>query len=357
MSIRRVAILFVKEAKHGSKSFIFIFAIITPFVLSFILALLFGSLLDSKPRLGLVDQGQSEFVTRAEDNASIEFKVYDSPARLEQAVADGSVDLGIVLPAAFDESVRRGEPVDLEAMVWGESLAKDRLVLGALVTNLTREIAGQEVPLDLVMTTIGEGDVVPWEDRLLPLVVLISVVFGGILLPASSIVNEKEHRTLAAVTLTPTSLEDVYLAKGLMGVIVSVIMALMVLLINDAFGGEPLLLIGILVLGAIMSAIFGILLGTYARDITALFATIKAIGIFLYIPAFVYLFPGIPEWIGRIFPTYYIIAPVVNITQHGAGWSDISLDFIVLAAIDLILLVGVFFVTRKASQHRIVGQI
>ena len=68
---------------------------------------------------------------------------------------------------------------------------------------------------------------------------------------------------------------------------------------------------------------------------------IKGLGIFLYAPALVYMFPEIPAWIGKIFPTYYIIQPVMDIIQDGAGWMDVLPNLGILAALTATLAVGV----------------
>ncbi|MFC1923127.1 hypothetical protein ACFLY4_07545 [Chloroflexota bacterium] len=51
-------------------------------------------------------------------------------------------------------------------------------------------------------------------------------------------------------------------------------------------------------MSALLAAAFGVLMGALFNDINSLFAIIKAIGILLYDPAFIYIFPGIPTWIG-----------------------------------------------------------
>lgn len=53
----------------------------------------------------------------------------------------------------------------------------------------------------------------------------------------------------------------------------------------------------------------------------------------MYAPALVYMFPQIPQWIAKVFPTYYMIAPVVEIVQHGGGWPDIAFDVSVLVGL------------------------
>ena len=171
------------------------------------------------------------------------------------------------------------------------------------------------------------------------------------MVPATSLVDEKQKRTLSALAITPASLEEIFLSKGLVGVILSTIMGVLILILNQAFGAQTPLLVGMLVLGAVMAATFGIMLGVFAKDVTSLFATTKAIGILLFAPAFVYLFPGIPQWIGRIFPTYYIVQPVVEISQQGGTWSDIALEAFILIGLILVMIGIVGILARRTAQR------
>jgi ABC-2 type transport system permease protein len=351
MSLRRVGVLLLKEFRHGSKSFIFIIAVVMPLVLSLVLSLVFGTIFSEKPRLGVSDEGNSQITSLITESESLIGREYDSADKLRKAVEDGAVDMGILLPPDFDDLVIQGEMTELTAYVWGESLAKHRIVLTATIANMIRDIAGQEVPVEIVTTTFGNAESIPWEDRLLPIIVLMAIVFGGIMVPATSLVDEKQKRTLTALAITPASLGEIFLSKGLVGVIISTFMGVLILVINQAFGAQPLLLVGMLVLGAVMAATFGIMLGAFIKDITSLFAINKAIGILYYAPAFVYLFPGIPQWIGRIFPTYYIVQPVVEISQQGGTWSDVALEVFVLVGLILVMIGIVGVLARRTAQR------
>ena len=93
--------------------------------------------------------------------------------------------------------------------------------------------------------------------------------------------------------------------------------------------------------------------GALIKDVTTLFAIWKFGGILLFGPAIVYMFPQIPEWVGRIFPTYYVIQPIVEISQRGGGWPDIATNVFILIGLDLILIGVVMFTTRKTMQFAI----
>ncbi|GAI85649.1 unnamed protein product, partial [marine sediment metagenome] len=108
MSLKRVGILLGKELWQGPKNFIFVWALVMPIVISLVVSLIFGTLFDEKPKLGVMDEGSSQLVAMAEQLTSVVTKEYDSVSEIKQAVGSGAVDIGMVLPADFDGSVMQG---------------------------------------------------------------------------------------------------------------------------------------------------------------------------------------------------------------------------------------------------------
>ena len=353
MSLKRVGILLGKELWQGPKNFILVWVLVMPIVISLVVSLIFGTLFTEKPKLGVVDEGSSQLVTMTRQLTSVITKEYDDVSAIKQAVESGAVDIGMVLPADFDSSVIQGEETELTTYIWGESLAKNRTILGATIANLLRELAGQEAPVEIEAITLGDEVNIPWNERLLPLIVLMAVFLGGLFLPATSVINEKEKKTLEALVVTPTTIGDVFVAKGLLGIILSLFMGTVILILNQAFGAEPVLLILVLALGAIMAAEIGLLCGALIKDITTLFAIWKLGGILLFGPAIIYMFPQIPQWIGKLFPTYYVLQPIIAISQGGGGWSDIATNVFILVGLDLILVGVVVFALSRTKQFAV----
>jgi ABC-2 type transport system permease protein len=62
----------------------------------------------------------------------------------------------------------------------------------------------------------------------------------------------------------------------------------------------------------------------------------------------IYLFPDIPQWIGYIFPTYYIVRPIIEVSQNGAGFGEIVLDVSIALALTVALIGGLVAVARRA---------
>jgi len=350
MSLRRIGILLQKELVQGPKNFIFILGLVMPVILTMVISLIFGSFFSGKPRLGIVDAGNSEVAQLLRENAALSVRTFSTPDELADAAARGAIDLGMVLPADFDHQMLSGDQAELTTYLWGESLMEHRITLGTAVLQAIRQVAGQEAPIEIEQIVLGDAAPIPWEERILPFIVLISIMMAGLMVPATSLVTEKTKHTLSALSVSPTTLFEIYAAKGILGMMMSMFGGIMILILNRAFSGHTLLLLFVLMLGAMMSASLGILLGAAVKEINSLFATMKGLGIFLYGPAIVKMFPEIPQWIAQLFPTYYILEPVMEITQNNAGFADVAVEVIVSAALILVLWIVIAVISQRRRE-------
>ena len=258
--------------------------------------------------------------------------------------------MGIVLPADFDSTVASGT-VNLKAYIWGESLAKNREITPIALADAVHEINGSELPVNIETVALGDESSLPWDDRLLPLTILLAVFFGGMMIPASSLINEKNRHTLEALSVSPATIGDIFMAKGIIGAVLATIMGVLTLVISGGFGSSFLALILVLGLGAIMAAEFGLLAGAFIKDMNTLFALWKFGGLLLFGPAIVFMFPQIPQWLGYIFPAFYIVKPVVDLSVNGLGFSSIILNLVILIIIVIITALVVGTIVSRLSTR------
>jgi ABC-2 type transport system permease protein len=350
MNIRRVGTLIKNETLHGPKDVVLVMAVVMPVLLALFFNLAFGNIFSDRGKLGIYDESQSELAGILSAKESIGVKIYESEAALRAAAASGAVDMGMVLPADFKSALASGT-VKLRAYVWGESLAKSRAVIPVMVEDAIRQMSGARTPVTIETVPLGDTSGLPWNDRLLPLTVLVAVFFGGMMLPASSLIHEKQRRTLEALNVTTATIGDIFTAKGAIGVALATIMALLTLAISSSFGGSPPGLVLVLVLGAILAAEIGLIAGAFIKDINTLFALWKFGGILLFGPAIVFMFPQIPSWVGYIFPTFYIIRPVMDMTVSGTGFGGVLLYVGILIAIVVLMALVVMSVVKRLSTQ------
>ncbi len=336
-----------KDLGVGPRSPIFLYAIVLPVILTLLIRVVFGSLFDPVPRLGIVDEGESQVVQNVRDVEGIQVTFPESAAALKTLVENNDLDGGLVLPAGFDGALQAGQMPNVQFFFGGQSLASNRVVLGVTMVDLIRQVAGSPAPIDVETITVGEGDTVPIVSRLLPLIVLMAVLIAGALTPATSLVEEKEKRTLTALLVTPTRLSDVLIGKGALGFILAMATGVVTLALNGALGANPAALLLVLVLATLMAAEVGLMLGSFAKDTKALYTIWKSGAIVLVAPVIFFIWPNLPQWIAKIFPTYYFLSPLFDIAIRGAGLADVWVELAIGFAICVVLLPGVYTLGRR----------
>lgn len=320
--------------------------------MTFLISAVFGSLFDPNPRLGIVDEGRSRVTTAAEQIEGIEVTFLDEVTELRRMVESHDLDAGMVLPPGFDAQVATGEQPDLLFFVSGESLASNRVVLAVTTIDLVRGVSGSEPPVTVVVATVGDEDYVPVGDRLLPFMVAYAVMIAALFVPAASLVDEREKRTIDAVLVTPTRISEVLVGKAAFAVTLAVIMGVVTLTLNAAFGGNPWAMVLFLLIGSVMMAEIGLMLGLWSKDITSLYTAVKAGGILVFLPVFFVLFPGLPQWIPKLVPTYYFLQPIYDIAITGATFGDLVPELLIAIAV-CIALVPLTASIAKRAEHEL----
>jgi ABC-2 type transport system permease protein len=107
-----------------------------------------------------------------------------------------------------------------------------------------------------------------------------------------------------------------------------------------------------LVLGVGFTVGLGLMAGVVMDNITDLIARMKLFNIFLQFPALVILFPQIPQWVAKLFPTYYFVNPILEITQRGAGLGDVWWQWVVLLGCDVVVLI----LAARLLRERMLGK-
>jgi ABC-2 type transport system permease protein len=346
VKIKHVWTLVKNEVLHGPKDVILIMAIVLPVFLALFMNLAFGNIFSQRARLGILDEGQSGLVSDLQSETSLLVKIYPNESQLRAAAARGSIDMGFVLPQDFDSRLKSGS-VDLQAYIWGESQAKNRAIISSVLAGDIRGMSGAELPVKIETLALGQGSDQPWNRRLMPMVILLAVFFGGLMIPASSLINEKNRRTLEALNITPLSVAEIFTAKAIIGVILASIMGILTLTISGGLNSSFLPMLLVLFLGAVMAVEIGLLAGALIKDLNTLFAFWKFGALVLFGPAFIYIFPQIPQWIGYLFPTYYVIRPVVDLSVNNASLSSILIYLAVL----IVLIIGLLILINSVVQR------
>lgn len=353
MSGARTLSVFRKDLALGPRSPIFMFAVALPVAMTLVLQLVFGTLFEPKPRLGIVDMGDSEITAAAQRLEGIEVALLDDADELKRQVEANDLDVGLVLPEGFDGAIRSGARPPLELYMGGESLASNRLILDVTALDLVRQVEGKAAPVQVEIVNLGDGEVLPMSARLVPLVLIYALLIAGVFVPASSLVEENEKGTLVAMLVTPARVSEVIVAKAAMGVLLAFSMAIITLVLNDALGVHPWALIVVLLSASVYAALLGMVLGSVSSSTTTMFTISKASGIFMVGPVIFYLFPEWPQWIAKLFPAYWMIDPVWRVAIKGEGLSGVWVELVVTAGICAVLVVLIARLSTRMVERAV----
>ena len=349
MSLTRISKILGKDLKIGPRSPVFLWVLVLPILITLVLQVAFGDLFESRPRLGISDQGASAITSAAADLDGIETSVVADVDELKSMVEADDLDAGLVLPAGFDDAVRAGERPPLELYIGGQSLASDRVVVAITALELVRDVQGDAPPVDVEIISFGE-DLRPISERLVPFVVMYALLIAGVFLPSFSLADEREKRTLDALVVTPVRLSEVIAAKGILGFGLAIAMSLVTLWLNSSFQVSGALFVVMLIAGVMLVAI-GLIFGTVSKNVTGVFTLIKGTGFILLGPTIWYIFPDWPQWIAKIFPTYWVIDPVYQVTLNGASLDAVWGNLGIALGVVVVLLVLVRLLTARLARQ------
>lgn len=346
MNIARVAKLMRRTLFGGRRNPLLYAAIAVPFLYTVMFQLIFGTFWQQKPALAVFEEGRRAVASVLQKNEAVEIVVAGSADEVKQLVTDKKADVGIVLPADLDAKLSANERATLTAYIGGESLAQSRAVALAAVVDALRQESPHVPQIDFTQEYVGKEQALSISQMVLPFIVMVTVFFAGFLVPASMLIQEREKRTLDALLVTPVQPLDVLAAYGFLGVVLAMLVGVLTLLFNQSWNQPPLLIV-VLTLGAILMAEWGLVAGIFIKDTATLFANMKLFGVLLYGPALFIVFPSWPQWISRLFPTHYFIYPIFRISIYGEGISSVGSDVAILAALTLISLLPIFFVSKR----------
>ncbi len=274
----------------------------------------------------------------------------ESEDELKEAVIDGEYIAGIVLPSDIAESIMSGNKPEISIYLASDIPEEIKDSIDIIMREFAYQLTGQEIKVDINEEILGPdmmGMQIPPRNRMRPLLAVMLIIFETYGL-ASLIAEELERRTIQALMVTPMSIKEFFIGKGIVGISLAFGQAVLLMLIIGGLNQQPLIILTTLMLGAIMVTGIGFFIGSYSKDFMSVLAWGMVALIPLFIPSFGVMFPGaVTGWIKAI-PSYYLVDTVHQAANFGAGWSDIWLNLLILIGFDIfIVFIGITVLRRK----------
>jgi len=282
----------------------------------------------------------------------LDVQVVQSEEELKEGVIEGQYVAGIVLPADIMEGLLSGQKPKLSVYFASDVPEEIKDTIEVIIRELAYQQAGQQLNVEITEEIIGPdmmGMQIPPRDRMRPLLAVMLLIFETYGL-ANLISEEVERRTVQALLITPMTIKDFFVAKGIVGIGLAFGQAVLFMAIVGGINQQPLIIITTLLLGAVLVTGIGFIIASVSKDFMSVLAWGMVALIPLFIPSFGVMFPGaVTDWI-KVIPSYYMVDTVHRAANFGAGWGDIWLNLMILLAFCITLvLVGIIVLRRKAQ--------
>jgi ABC-2 type transport system permease protein len=274
-------------------------------------------------------------------------------ALLDQIEAD-ELDAGISIDQAQHDALLAGQPSQIRLLLPAgaprEFIQSMMLLVRTAANEASYTFSGITYSLESEEEVLGPdrvGEPVAARDRLLPMFAIVLLLTETMGL-AGLITEEVEQRTLRALRLTPASLSEIFTAKGIMSVGLAFIQTVLLVAITGGLSNQPLLVLLVLLLGALLVTGIGFLIASISRGYMSAIAYGTLALVLFGLPAFNLLFPGTASrWVSFI-PTYYLVNALHLLMNFHAGLNEIALSLGMLAGMALaVLVLGVLALNRR----------
>lgn len=280
----RIWSLFVKELNQIKRNRQLIISLIFPPTIQIIV---FGFALDptmTNMKLGVVDESRTvesrEVVSAFTANEAFVLQgYYLSPGELGQALTEGELDAGVVIPVKFAEQRIRGETAEIQMLFNGLNTNTGTIAQGyasRIVAELNQRLAMQlrvshaEAPLPVtprVALLYNPGLISSW--------FIVTGIFGVLLILSSSLVaaaaltKEKAMGTVEQLLMTPATTSEIIIAKITpLFVLLLGTVCIVLLVITLIFGVPVRGSLALVFLAAALCVLCGIGIGTFVATYT-----------------------------------------------------------------------------------------
>ncbi len=343
MNLRMIRSIFQKDLRDAIRDSRVLVAIIVPIAIGILYNFMFQDTTTApSAKIAWFAPGPTQLLeniqTVAGDAVTLSFIQEPSADAVRTVVGKKNADIGIVLPAGFDQAVAQGSTPQVSVLL-PESSSFSGDYVSAAVGSAIRRMAGQSPPASIAVSRVSAGEVTTAAifDRLGPrkYLVLVAIVMeiGMISMLAVPIIltEEVEKHTIDALVLVSSYL-DIVVAKALVGITYIVVsVGLLVSLTRIAPERIALFAVAVMALSVTLLG-FGLLIGGLFRSANQL-NTWGGFMLFpLLAPAFAVGLP-VPGWVQTIFdviPTSQAIKVMIDSMSSQQFFGQTWLAFVVM---------------------------
>ena len=356
VSVRRIAADLRFFGRNYLRNFVgLFFGLIFPVILILIFGAIFSG--GSSATITVYVQNQdtqnvfqvaTTFVDALNSSGTLNVALVDTSENFSQYLSAHSSSDGIIIPADFSLNYVAGEPVNVT--VYGNPSQSSSAIVGGTVTGVINGFNLKRyggLPLIGVDSTTVNTQVTKYVDFLIPGLVGFSILVS----PMFSLVNisaeYKKTKLFKQLSLTPINKIEWLASKVLFYIILSAASFLLMVVVGVVvFGAHVALsvwLVPFLILGPMLFASLGMLVGTVAKSTE----TASVVGQVITFPMMflsgtffpISIMPLYLQNIAHVLPLFYIVEGLNAVMVYG-NYTQTAIDLAVVTVITVIVFVA-----------------
>ena len=255
----------------------------------------------SGTRAVVYDAGQSQLVIELENSPQFRLVQAQSIQEMEEDLDDMPMAvLGISIPAGFDRALASGQPPELAGYVMHWVSPAKSAELRALFEQQFAEWTGHPVLINTSVLYARPSSMGPI--RSVAITMVVAIMFSGLLIVPSLMLEEKRARTMDALLVSPASSGQVVVGKAVAGSFYCLALTGLNLLINQAVIAQWGLAILTALVNMLLAVALGLALGVFFDRRQQLNMWGMTIMMILLIPVFLNILePILPELLRDVF--------------------------------------------------------
>jgi ABC-2 type transport system permease protein len=354
MNTKLVRILAQKDLKLFFRNGLFAVITVLVLILLPVIYYLLPAEAEQVLTIGLYSPQELHELEEQLTSRTIQVKRVNSHQGLLEQLDQDEVDAGLSIDQAQQDAFLAGQPAHIRLLLPAGAPREFAQSMTLLVRTAANEasysFSGTTYSLEAEEEVLGPdrvGEPVAARDRLLPMFAIVLLLTETMGL-AGLITEEVERRTLRALRLTPANLSEIFTAKGIMSVGLAFVQTVLLVAITGGFSNQPVLVLFVLLLGALLVTGTGFLIASIARGYLSSIAYGTLALLLFGLPAFNLMFPGTASRWAAYIPTYYLVDALHLLMNFGAGWNETAQSIGILAAVALaVLAIGILALSRR----------
>jgi ABC-2 type transport system permease protein len=307
--------------------------------------------------VAVFDQGNSRLVQQLKEQPLMENVIETrSLDELAQAVRKEAVG-GLSLPTDFDEAIAAERSPEVTILINGRRGGGELAAFRRLIDAQVREMAGRPPAARLVELDVSDtegrakSEGFNFQTYLLPMMLVLALAMTGLFVVPMLLVEEKEKGTLKAIMVSPATYGDVVAGKAAAGLFYTLVVAVMLIVLNDGLRGNVALLALAIAVGSLFLIEVGLLMGAILSTSNQVNTWSTMVILLLTSPSWTVGVwePKSVETIFRLIPTYYL-AQLFQISQRGGASDGIAVGVGMLIGWISVLSLAIVWALRRAER-------